>query len=107
MALFCRGVPRWLALAAVVAGFCIISPEALSQGPNLCLWRYLLHLPACPACGTLHALAAFFHGRLGDALSYNRNVLVTGPGLISLAARDAFSVVRELVTGKRGRSKMG
>lgn len=98
MALFCRGVPRLLAVAGVIAVFCLLPPEAFSRGPNLCLWRYLLHLGACPACGTLHALSAFFHGRLGDALAYNRNVLITGPGLVALAVQDALSAVRRMVS---------
>jgi len=97
MALFCRGVPRLLAVAVVLAGFCILPPEALSRGPDLCLLRNLLHISACPACGSLHALAAFFHGRFADALGYNRNVLVTGPGLIALAVKDAFNGLRNIV----------
>ena len=91
MALFCRGVPRLLAVAVVLAGFCILPPEALSRGPDLCLWRILLHLSECPACGSMHALAAFFHGRFGDALAYNRNVLVTAPLLVTLVAKDVSS----------------
>jgi hypothetical protein len=101
MALFCRGVPRLLAVLVVLAGFCLLPPEALSRGPNLCLWRTLLHLRACPACGSMHALAAFFHGRLHHALTYNRNVLITGPGLIALAARDIGSILSRLVRGNR------
>jgi hypothetical protein len=30
------------------------------------------------------------------ALAYNRNVLVTGPGLIALAVKDAFSIGRKI-----------
>ena len=99
MALFCRGVPRLFAVAIVVAGSCILSPEAFSRAPDICLWRKLFHLGACPACGSMRALAAFFHGQWGDALAYNRNVLVTAPGLIVLAAKDAFGVIRR-VRGK-------
>jgi len=91
VALFCRGMPRLLAISIVVAGFCILSPEALSRGPDLCLWRRLLHLAACPACGSTRALAAFFHGRWGEALAYNRNVLITAPVLIALAVKDALN----------------
>jgi len=96
MALFSRGVPRLLAVAIVVAGFCIVPPEALSRGPDLCLWRRLLHLAACPACGSTRALAAFFHGRWGEAMAYNRNVLVTAPLLVMLAAKDALTVLRKV-----------
>ena len=97
MALFSRGVPRLLAIAIVVAGFCLLPPEALSRGPDLCLWRRLFHLAACPACGSVRALAAFFHGRLGEALAYNRNVLVTAPGLIVLAVKDAFTLISKIL----------
>jgi len=113
MALFCRGVPRLLAVAIVIAGFCTLSPQALSRGPNLCLWRSLFHLAACPACGSMRALAAFFHGQWGDALAYNRNVLITAPGLILLAAKDVFCLLlnalaqvgkqRKKTAGKRKR----
>jgi hypothetical protein len=45
----------------------------------------------------MRALAAFFHGRWGDALAYNRNVLVTAPVLIALAVKDALSVIRKVM----------
>jgi hypothetical protein len=61
------------------------------------LWRRLLHLAACPACGSARALAAFLHGRFADALAYNRNVLVTAPLLVILAAKDVFSLIRKMV----------
>jgi hypothetical protein len=32
---------------------------------------------------------------LGEALAYNRNVLVTAPGLMALAVKDAFGVIKE------------
>ena len=83
-------------LGAALTGFCVLPPEAISRGPDLCLWRRLLHLAACPACGSTRALAAFFHGRLGEALAYNRNVLVTAPLLVMLAAKDALAVIRKV-----------
>ena len=88
MAMFSKGVPRIVALAAALAFFVLVPPESLTQGPNLCLWRHLFHLSACPACGTLHALAAFFHGRFADAVRLNLNVLITGPLLLGLLASD-------------------
>jgi hypothetical protein len=91
-----RRVLRLLALGVVLTGFCVLPPEAISRGPDLCLWRRLLHLAACPACGSTRALAAFFHGRFGDALAYNRNVLVTAPLLVMLAAKDALAVIRKV-----------
>jgi hypothetical protein len=91
MTLFSRGALRRLTLFMAVAVFCVLPPEAISRGPDLCLWRRLFHLAACPACGSTRALAAFFHGRLGDALAYNRNVLVTAPALIALAVKEALN----------------
>lgn len=99
MAPFDRRTRRLLATAVVVAGFCLVPPELLSRGPNLCLWSRLLHLAACPACGSTRALAAFFHGRWGEAWAYNRNVLVTAPMLIALVAGDAVYWLRKLLGG--------
>ena len=104
MALFSRRVLRLLVLGVVLTGFCVLPPEAISRGPDLCLWRRLLHLAACPACGSTRTLAAFFHGRFGDALAYNRNVLVTAPLLVMLAAMDALTVLRK-VAGVSGESQ--
>ncbi len=86
-----RGTVRRLILILMVGAFCLLPPEVISQGPDLCLWRRLFHLANCPACGSTRALAAFFHGRLGDALAYNRNVLVTGPLLLALTAKEALN----------------
>lgn len=97
MALFSEGVPRIFVLATAVAFFALIPPEALSGGPNLCLWRHILHLSACPACGTLHALAAFFHGHFTDALRFNLNVLITGPLLLGLLASDLSNLLTRQV----------
>jgi hypothetical protein len=94
-----RRTRRLLAVAVVVAGFCMVPPELLARGPNLCLWRRLLHLAACPACGSTRALAAFFHGRWGEAWAYNRNVLVTAPVLMALVAGDAVLLLRKLLGG--------
>jgi hypothetical protein len=52
----------------------------------------------------MRALAAFFHGRLADALAYNRNVLVTAPLLVMLAAKDALTVLKR-VAGVSGEDR--
>ncbi len=92
MAIFSRGMPRGAVLLFAVGAFCIFPPEVLAKGPDLCLWRNLFHLSACPACGTTRALAALFHGQFARALAFNRNVVITGPGLLWLLARDALEV---------------
>ena len=98
--MFMRGVPRLFVAALALAVFCLLPPEELSRGPDLCLWRHLFHIAACPACGSLRALAAFFHGRLGDAINFNRNVLITGPALVVLAVKDLLRAVSTLARSR-------
>ena len=75
----------------------LLSPETLGRGPDLCLWRHLFHLSACPACGSTRALAAFFHGNLRQALAFNRNVLVTAPLLVGMLLDDLRRAVGRTV----------
>jgi len=85
---FAKGIPRWAVLAGALGVFALVSPETLAHGPDLCLWRHLFHLSACPACGSTRALAAFFHGHFGQALAFNRNIVVTAPLLVGLLLDD-------------------
>jgi hypothetical protein len=95
MELFSKGIARWMVLALALAAFVLIPPEVLGRGPDLCLWKHLFHLTACPACGSTRALAAFFHGNFSQALRCNRNVLVTGPLFVMLLAQDAMRLFRK------------
>ena len=94
MPIFSKGIYRWMVLSLALALFVAVPPEVLAQGPDVCLWKHLFRLAACPACGSTRALAAFFHGHLAQALAYNRNVIVTGPLLICLLLHDVVSGVR-------------
>lgn len=96
MAAFSKGISRWVALSLALGFFMAIPPEMLARGPDICIWKHLFRLTACPACGSTRALAAFFHGHLAQALAYNRNVIVTGPLLIALLVRDALFSLRNL-----------
>jgi Protein of unknown function (DUF2752) len=100
---FVHGVPRLFLLMAAVAAFCLAPPEWLAKGPNLCLWRHLFHIAACPACGSTRALAAFFHGHPRQALAYNRNVIVTAPAFCGLLLHDSLLALKRMVhsTGNR------
>lgn len=86
-----------MVLSLAMAICAAVPPEWLARGPDLCLWKHLFHLAACPACGSTRALAAFFHGRLTQALAYNRNVIVTGPLLVGLLVQDAALSFRKWI----------
>jgi len=94
MPVFSKGIPRWVVLSLALAIFTTVPPEVFAHGPDICLWRHLFHLAACPACGSTRALAAFFHGHLALALAYNRNVVVTAPLSIGLLAQDLVRLLR-------------
>ena len=96
MAVFSKGISRWMVLSLAVAVFVAVPPEVLAQGPDICLWKHLFRLAACPACGSTRALAALFHGHFAQALAYNRNVIVTGPLLVGLLLHDVFSALKGL-----------
>ena len=97
MGLFAKGITRGVALAVALAFLVLVPPEVLARGPDLCVWKHLFHLSACPACGSTRALAAFFHGNLAQALTYNRNVVVTGPVLLVLLCLDVVRWVAKLL----------
>jgi uncharacterized protein DUF2752 len=101
MALFARGLPRLAVLLLLVASLRLVPLEFLARGPDLCVWRHLLHVAACPACGSTRALAAFFHGWLRQAFEYNRNVVLTGPGLLFLSVLDCAELARKLLRPRR------
>ena len=98
MPVFSKGIPRILVLVMALAFFVLMPPEMVSHGPNLCLWRHLFHISACPGCGTVRALAAFFHGHVLDALRFNLNVVVTAPVLLVLFASDFMRFFRRRIT---------
>jgi len=95
MSLLGKDIRRICSLALAVIGFCLVRPEWFAQGPDLCLWRWLFDLPACPTCGSTRALAAFFHGEFRQALAFNPNVMVTAPGLLTLIAWDAHRLLQK------------
>ncbi len=96
MPIFAARVPRLAVLVVLVTAFAVVTPETLARGPGLCLWRRLFHIAACPACGTLHALSAAYHGRLAEALRFNHNVLITAPGTLALLLLDLIQLVRRV-----------
>ena len=98
MAIFTSGIPRLFIILTALAVFYSVSPETLSRGPDLCLWRNLLNISSCPGCGSTRALAALFHGRLGAAWAFNPNVAVTAPCLLVMLALDIRHALGRLRT---------
>jgi hypothetical protein len=88
-------IPHLGILLAGMGMLCLVPPELLARGPALCLWKHLFHLAACPACGSTRALVAFFHGQFAQALTFNLNVVVTGPVLLVMFALDALRILRQ------------
>jgi hypothetical protein len=87
----------WAALVLLALGvFCLIPLDTWTRIPDLCLWRRLFHLAACPACGTTRALVCFFHGEWPAAWKYNANVVVTAPSLMVLVVSYSFKLWRRL-----------
>lgn len=103
MPLFAKGIPRWLVLVVALAAFCLVPVESLARGPDLCVWKHLFQLAACPACGSTRALAAFFHGQFGEAVAFNLNVVVTGPGLLVLLGLDVLRILRKVCGARPSR----
>ncbi len=95
--MFSEGIPRPAVLLTALATFCLVGPETVARGPDLCLWRHLFQLSACPACGTTRALCAFFHGEFARAVAFNRNVLVAAPTLLSLVGVDTARWLSEVL----------
>jgi branched-subunit amino acid transport protein len=60
--------------------------------PSLCIWKKIFGF--CPACGTLRALNAFFHGQVKEALSYNINVLGIVPVIFVILTADLLRIIR-------------
>jgi hypothetical protein len=87
----------WAALMFLALfAFCLIPLETWMCAPDLCLWRRLLHLAACPACGSTRALVAFFHGEWSAAWKYNANVVITAPALLALVVSHSLSLWRKI-----------
>jgi hypothetical protein len=49
MAGFSKGIARWMVLSGALAIFVLVPPEILARGPDICLWKRLFHIAACPA----------------------------------------------------------
>ena len=98
MPIFCAAIPRAAVLLVFSLTFCLVAPETFNAHPNLCLWRRLLEVPSCPACGTLPALAAFFHGRFAEGLAFNHNAVFTAPALLVLLIIDTLRALRKVVS---------
>ncbi len=95
VAWFACGIRRAQLVALGLLGLAIIPQSVLARGPKLCVWSWLLHLKACPACGTTRALCALLHGHPRQALAFNHNVLATAPLLAGMLLMDVASLFRK------------
>ena len=99
----------WIALGAwvflltfmsciLIASFAI-TPEALQDGA----WAIVPSCPTrsmfgreCPTCGTTRAFAAMGHGRMGDAIRFNRASPISYAFIWASAAYGAYQTIRTL-----------
>ena len=96
MRTFSHDVVRAALVLLALGAFCLIPLDTWMRAPDLCLWRRLFHLAACPACGSTRALVSFFHGEWSAAWQYNANVVVTAPGVVALVVSYSLSLWRRI-----------
>lgn len=93
----------WLSLlavmAAIVVGSFVITPEALVDGRvaivPVCPMRSMFGRE-CLTCGMTRGFAAIGHGRLGDAIRYNRASPLSYAFIWASAALGAVQTIRTL-----------
>jgi len=96
MRTFSHEVVRAALVLLALLAFCSLPLGTWMRAPDLCLWRKLFHLAACPACGSTRALVSFFHGEWSAAWKYNANVVITAPGLLALVVSHSLSLWRRI-----------
>jgi hypothetical protein len=85
-------------MSAIVIGSLVITPEALMGGRAsfvpTCPTRAWFGRE-CPTCGTTRAFAALGHGRVREALGYNRGAPISYAFILACAA---FGTVQTIQT---------
>ncbi len=82
----------WILPTVVVAAWFYF--PYCQTGPNLCIWRALFHKD-CPGCGLTRGICFLVHGRVREAIAFNRLSVIT---LLLMAAnffREAKIACRE------------
>ncbi|MFW0792430.1 DUF2752 domain-containing protein [Gordonia sp. CPCC 205515] len=87
---------------AVLAAAAVLSPSAMSGGPDLCPFRRMTGLP-CPACGLTRSWVSFAHGDVSAAFGYN----LFGPVFMAVALVATVVAVWVLVTGRPALDRLG
>lgn|SRR5690348_10938072 len=62
-------------------------------GPNLCIWRALLHRN-CPGCGLTRGICFLVHGHVRQAITFNRMSPVALFLMVVNFAKDARTILR-------------
>lgn len=85
-----------LTILCVVAPFLLflIPADRIYGGDTLCLYTHLLGR-SCWGCGITRAIYAVLHLEFGVAWGYNRGVLVVGPLLAYLWAKELYRLILE------------
>jgi hypothetical protein len=83
----------WILPAVIVAAWFYF--PYCQTGPNLCIWRALLHRD-CPGCGLTRGVCFLVHGRIHQAIGFNRLSLVALFLMAVNFAKDTRRTYREL-----------
>jgi len=93
----------------VVFGFGILAlffldPQQINF-PDLCIIKRFFNY--CPACGTTRALMCFFKGEFAESISYNCNVIITGPLIIVIFLNNFVKVIMNWRRSAMGKEACG
>jgi len=79
---------RVVALVGGLGALAMVPTAWLERLPSVCLYWNLFGVH-CPGCGMTRAFSALLHGEWGQALLYNKLVVVAFPAIIGVLVHDA------------------
>ncbi len=90
------------AVAAVLAGLAVISPERLAAAPGICVFKAVTGVE-CLGCGITRAICSALHGNIAAALAHNALVVIVLPALAAFVFVPARKVAPAVARSRRFR----
>jgi hypothetical protein len=88
-------IALFLAIPLLIA---IVDQDWVNDRPTLCLHKRFTG-EDCMGCGLTRAMVALMHGHLGEALTFNRGIVIAAPVLGALWLRELHRHARALLQG--------